>query len=143
MRPRVATGYPNYGNVLTVRADKKAALASCLARLVPIIQQAQVRFMTAPAPAIELILKLVDAYKGGFVYSTGNANFAVEQMRRLGIAANGNDATLGNFDMARLARLIGIVAPIFTGQRKPIKPGLTPTGVATNEFINPSISLRG
>jgi hypothetical protein len=137
------TGYPNYGNVLTVRADKKAPLAACLARLVPIIQQAQARFMTAPAPTIDLILKLDDAYKGGFVYSKGNANFAVEQMRRLGIAANGPDATLGNFDLARLARLIGIVAPIFAGQRKPIKPGLTPAGVATNQFINPAISLRG
>ena len=137
------TGYPNYANVLAVRADKKAALASCLARLVPIIQQAQTQFMTAPAATIGLTLKLVDAYKGGFVYSKNNANFAVEQMRRLGIVANGPDATLGNFDLTRLARLIGIVVPIFAGQHKPIKPGLTPADVATNEFINPTISLRG
>jgi len=136
------TGYPNYANVLAVRADKQAALASCLARLVPIIQQAQVDFMATPAATIGLTLKLVDAYKGGFVYSKDNATFAVEQMRRLGIVANGRDATLGNFDPARLQRLIAIVVPIFAGQHKPIKPGLTPADVATNQFINPAIGLR-
>ena len=39
------TGYPNYANVLTVRADKKPALAACLQRLVPLIEQAQAEFM--------------------------------------------------------------------------------------------------
>ncbi len=136
------TGYPNYANVLAVRADKQAALASCLARLVPIIQQGQVDFMTKPAAAIGLILKLADAYKGGFIYSKGNAEFAVTQMRRLGIVANGRDATLGNFDPARLQRLIAIVAPIFAGQRKPITANLTWTQVATNQFIDPAIGLR-
>ncbi len=108
------TGYPNYANVLTVRADKKPALAACLQRLVPLIQQAQAEFMATPATAIDLIV----------------------------IVGNGRDATLGNFDMARLGRLIGIVAPIFSGQRKPIRAGLGPGDVATNEFINSAIGLR-
>src|SRR6266540_765421 len=136
------TGYPNYANVLAVRADKKARLSQCLARLVPIIQQAQADFMAKPGPAIGLILRLVDAYKGGFVYSKGNAEFAVQQMRQLGIVANGPDATLGNFDPARLPRLIAIVGPISAGQRKPIKPNLTPADVGTNQFIDPAIGLR-
>ena len=136
------TGYPNYANVLTVRADKKPALAACLQRLVPLIQQAQAEFMATPATTIDLIVKLVQAYKGGFVYSRGNAQFAVDQMRHLGIVGNGRDATLGNFDMARLGRLIGIVAPIFSGQRKPIRAGLGPGDVATNEFISSAIGLR-
>jgi hypothetical protein len=136
------TGYPNYANVLAVRADKKATLTPCLARLVPLIQQAQADFMAKPGPAIGLILRLVDAYKGGFVYSKGNAEFAVQQMRQLGIVANGRDTTLGNFDPARLQRLIDIVGPISAGQRKPIKPNLTPADVGTNQFIDPAIGLR-
>ena len=136
------TGYPNYANVLAVRADKKATLTPCLARLVPLIQQAQADFMARPGPAISLILRLVDAYKGGFVYSQGNAEFAVQQMRQLGIVANGRDTTLGNFDPARLQRLIDIVGPISAGQRKPIKPNLTPADVGTNQFIDPAIGLR-
>ncbi len=136
------TGYPNYANVLAVRADQQATLGRCLARLVPILQQAQVDFMAKPDPAIGLILKLDAAYQGGFVYSKGNAEFAVAQLRRLGIVSNGPDATLGNFDPARLQRLLAIVAPIFAGQRKPIRAGLTPEQVATNQYINPSIGLR-
>jgi hypothetical protein len=136
------TGYPNYANVLAVRADKLTALGSCLKRLVPILQQAQVDFMTKPGPAIGLILKLVDAYKGGFVYSKGNAEFAVRQMHQLGIVSNGRDMTLGNFDPERLQRLIGIVGPISAGQRKPIKAGLTPSDVGTNQFIDPRVGLK-
>jgi hypothetical protein len=136
------TGYPNYANVLAVRADRQTALAGCLRRLVPLIQQAQLDFMAKPGPAIGLLLKLVDAYQGGFVYSKGNAEFAVEQMRRLGIVANGHDTTLGNFDPERLQRLISIVGPISTGQHKPIRAGLTPEQVATNQFTDPAIGLR-
>jgi hypothetical protein len=135
-------GYPNYANVLAVRSDKLGALAGCLRRLVPLIQQAQVDFMAKPGPAIGLLLKLVDAYKASFVYSRGNAEFAVQQMRQLGIVANGPDATLGNFDPARLQRLISIVGPISATQRKPIKAGLTPEQVGTNQFIDPAIGLR-
>ena len=138
----VDTGYPNYANVLTVRADQKAKLAPCLQRLVPIIQQGQVDFMRSPTKTLDLIVKLDDNYKGGFVYSRGLADFAVAQMRRLGIVDNGHDTTLGNFDTERLQRLINIVVPIFNGEKKPIKANLTPADVVTNEFIDPSIGLR-
>jgi len=137
------TGYPNYANVLAVRSDRRASLDGCLHRLVPLIQQAQVDFMAKPGPAIDLMVKLDGAYKTGFVYSKGNAEFAVAQMRQLGIVANGTDRTLGNFDTGRLDRLIKIVTPIFAGQRKPIKQGLGPVDVATNAYIDPAIGLRG
>jgi hypothetical protein len=137
------TGYPNYANVLAVRTDRRNALDACLHRLVPLIQQAQVDFMAKPGPAIDLMVKLDQSFKTGFVYSKGNAQFAVAQMRSLGIVANGTDRTLGNFDTGRLDRLIAITQPIFAGQRKPIKQGLGPVDVATNAYIDPSIGLRG
>jgi len=136
------TGYPNYANVLAVRTDKKPQLAGCLKRLVPMVQQAQADFMAKPAPTIDLLVKLAGAYQGGFIYSRGNAEFAAQQMQKLGIVANGPDHTLGNFDPARLQRLISIVGPISAGQRKPIKAGLAPAEVGTNEFIDPTIGLR-
>jgi hypothetical protein len=137
----VDTGYPNYANVLAVRADQKARLSPCLERLVPILQRAQVAFVRDPGPTLDLIVKLDEAYKGGFVYSPGLARFAVSAMRQLGIVDNGHDTTLGNFDEDRMRRLIGIVAPIFAGQRKPIRENLTPGDVTTNEFIDKSIRL--
>jgi hypothetical protein len=142
VRPRVAAGYPNYANVLSVRADQKAKLTPCLRRLVPMLQQAQVEFLNDPAKTLDLIVKLDQSYKSGFVYSPGLARFAVTQMRKLGIADNGHDSTLGNFDDERIRRLISILVPIFAGQRKPIRPNLAPGEVVTNEFIDPSIGLR-
>jgi hypothetical protein len=135
------TGYPNYGNVLAVRTDKKDALAPCLKRLVPMLQRAQVAFIANPEPVIKTILTANDAYKGSFVYTNGNARFAVEQLRRIGIVDNGPDRTLGNFDQGRLKRLIDIVGPILAAAKKPIKPGLEPEEVGTNEFIDPHVRL--
>jgi hypothetical protein len=38
-------------------------------------------------------------------------------------------------------RLIEIGKPIFAAQKKPIKDGLAPADVVTNEFINDKIGL--
>src|SRR6266487_5347136 len=109
---------------------------------VPIIQQGQVDFMRSPGATLDLLVKVDNAYKGGFASSRGLADFAVAQMRRLGIVDNGHDTTLGNFDTGRVQRLINIVVPIFNGEKKPVKANLTPADVVTNEFIDPSIGLR-
>jgi hypothetical protein len=62
-------------------------------------------------------------------------------MRERGIVGNGPDATLGNFDTARVAHMIEILGPVFAGQNKPIKAGLAPDQLVTNEFVDPSIGL--
>jgi hypothetical protein len=54
---------------------------------------------------------------------------------------NGPDQTLGNFDTARVQRMIDITTPIFTAQRQPPKDGLKPEDIATNEFVDMSIGL--
>jgi hypothetical protein len=48
---------------------------------------------------------------------------------------------LGNFDTARVQRMIDIVTPIFTAQRQPPKAGLKPEDIATNEFVDMSIGV--
>jgi len=70
------------------------------------------------------------------------AKFTAEQELKLGIVGNGSDKTLGNFDMSRIKRTIDIVGPIYAAQKQPVKAGLAPEAIVTNEFINPSISLE-
>ena len=43
---------------------------------------------------------------------------------------------------ARVQQLIGILAPIYAKQGKQTLSGLTPSDIVTNEFIDPSISLK-
>jgi hypothetical protein len=136
------TGYPMYGQALSIRAADKDALAPCLAKLVPIVQRAQVAYMTDPGRANGVIVSAVQADAGSvWTYSPGLADFAVTAMRERRIVGNGPDATLGNFDTTRISRMIEILGPVFAGQNKPIKDGLTPEQLITNEFVNPSIGL--
>jgi hypothetical protein len=135
------TGYPIYPEAVVVRADKKARLAACLRRLVPMIQQAQVDYLARPGPVNNLVVDLDARYKVGFPYTLGQADFSAAQQRKLGIVGNGPDRTLGNFDMGRIQRVMDIVVPIMTGRKQPIRPGLQREDLATNEFIDPSIGL--
>jgi hypothetical protein len=135
------TGYPIYPEAIVVRADKKAEYSACLKKLVPIIQRSQIDNTKDPTATNELIIKLNDDYKG-FPYSKEQAAFSVDQQLRLKIVTNGSNATLGDFDVDRVKRVIDIVTPIYSGQRKEVKPGLTPQDLVTNEFIDPSIGLN-
>jgi hypothetical protein len=134
------SGYPNYANILGIRPGDRGQLDGCLHRLVPIIQAAQVAFAANPGPAVEAMLAVNTAYHG-FPYDRPLADYAVRTMLEQAILGNGANRTLGDFDPARINRLIGILAPIFTGQKKPIKPGLTVDDVITNAYIDPAIGL--
>ena len=133
-------GYPFYPQALSIRAADKAKFAPCLKKLVPIIQRAQVDYLANPAATNKLVLDLVKQYNDGWVYTDALANYAIEKMRS-DFVKNGPDQTLGNFDNARLQRMIEIVTPIFTAQNQPPKSGLKPEDIATNEFIDASIGV--
>jgi hypothetical protein len=133
-------GYPFYPQALSIRAADKEKLAPCLEKLVPVVQRAQVDYLANPAKTNELILQLVKEYNTGWVYSAGLADYAISKMRS-DFVTNGPDQTLGNFDNARVQRMIEIVTPIFTAQRQPPKAGLKPEDIATNEFIDTSIGV--
>jgi hypothetical protein len=135
------TSFPNYGSPLVIRSGDKQQLAPCLRKLIPLVQQAQVDMMAHPDQTIALTVGLNRAFKASTPSTTESEAFAVHQMRQLGLVGNGPDTTMGNFDMARVQRLIGIVTPIFAAQRKPLKQDLQPAAVVTNEFINPAIGL--
>jgi len=135
-----ATGYDPYTSIVT-RPENITKYAACFKRLVPIIQQGIVDYAANPAPADALIVKLVTQYNNGWEYNAGEAAYAAKAMVSNGIIANSPDGELGDFDDARIQKLINIVAPIYAKDGKTIKAGLTPQDIATNQFIDPSIHL--
>jgi hypothetical protein len=138
------TGYPNYAQAAAIRAADKAALAPCLAKLVPILQQAQVDFITAPASTEDVIIKAVQAdHNDVWRYSPALADFSVRKLKELHLVGNGGNRTLGDLDGPRIKRMIDILTPIFARQRVPTRAGLTPGNLYTNEFIDPKIGLPG
>jgi hypothetical protein len=134
------TGYPIYPEAIVVRADKKVEYSACLKKLVPIIQRSQIEYVKAAGATNDLIIKLNDAYKG-FAYTKDQAAFSVDQQVKLKIVGNGTNTTLGDFDVDRIKKVIDVVTPIYSGQRKEIKAALTAQDLVTNEFIDPSIGL--
>jgi hypothetical protein len=137
------TGYVNYANSLAVRSADKAALAPCLRKLVPIIQQAQIDFVEQPDRAIGLIVEAAQRYQTGWRYSEKLARYSTRAMLDLGVVGNGPDQTLGNFDMNRVQRMIDILERVLERQHRPVREDLKPEDLATNEFIDPSISFTG
>ena len=138
------SGYPNYRNLLAIRSGDKGELAGCLRALVPMLQRATVDFLAEPEPVIATVLSIVDSTRQAYADSVDRSRHAVDVMRAEGLVGNGRTPMVGDFDLApggRVERLIRIDVPIFTGQRKALRPGLVPTDIATNEFLDPSVGL--
>ena len=109
----------------------------CLREVVPIIQQAHVDFLNNPDPTNQLILELVEVYDTGWIYTQGVADFAVSTMLELGIMGNGDNDTLGDFNMDRVVGLLEIIGQVTDADVS----GLAPEDLVTNEFIDFSIGL--
>ncbi len=136
------TGFNFYQQTLSVRKNQLTALTPCLKKLVPIMQQAIVDYIGNPTPTINLILKLVSAYNNGWTYTAGTGQYAVATMKKLGIIGDAPDGTLGDFTTSRVQQLINILVPIYQAQGKQTLTGLKPSDIVTNQFVDPSISLK-
>jgi hypothetical protein len=131
------TGYPEYFQSLVVRSDDVAAQAECLTALVPILQQAEVDYVTDPARTNGLIAELVETYDTGWVYTVDLADWSIATQLEYELVSNGDDATLGNYDMDRVQTLIDII----TEYTDYDVSGFAPEDLVTNEFIDTSIGL--
>ncbi|MDG4663725.1 ABC transporter substrate-binding protein [Mycobacterium sp. 236(2023)] len=134
-------GYPIYKSAMAVRSADLESNAACLEKLVPVLQRGAVDYMASPQAANDVILDAVEQYNTGWVYSQRNADYAKQAMLDLKLVGNGPDGTIGDFDTARIQGVIDITAPIFVEQGTAPADGLAPEAVATNRFIDPSVSL--
>jgi hypothetical protein len=135
-------GYPIYASAVTVRSAELEEMSPCLTALVPVLQQAEVDFFDDPAATNALILDLVEEYDTGWVYSEGVADYSVKTMIDLGLVSNGDNDYIGDFDEARVQKIIDSDTPIFTKLGTPPIEGITPADLVTNEFLDQSIGLK-
>ncbi|MFQ5516920.1 MAG: ABC transporter substrate-binding protein, partial [Acidimicrobiia bacterium] len=132
------SGFEVYSQQLTIRPDKLDDDArECLKAFIPVVQQAQIDFINAPEVTNAVILKAVEDLASFWVLDPGGVVDSVEKMKALGIVSNGPDDTLGNFDLARIQKVIDQVRDIPSFNVTTV----TAEDLATNEFIDPSIGL--
>jgi hypothetical protein len=134
-------GYSVYPSALSVRADRLEALRPCLAKLVPIMQRAQLGYLADPGPTNALIVELAEAYQTGWAYSPGVAGYAVQAMREEALVTNDPaSGVFGQFDPARMQQIVSTFGPILQAQGT-ITQIPSPEALYTNEFIDPTIRM--
>lgn len=138
------SGYPVYPETVTIKPDRKAELAPCLKKLVPIMQRSTAAYAADAAETNAFISELVGKYaaKGAFPYSKQQGDAAAKAMNDNDIIGNGRDKAVGDFDMSRVDKIVQIVTPIFAAQKTPVQDGLTGDQLVTNEFIDSSIGVK-
>jgi hypothetical protein len=136
------TGWKIYQAALAVRTGELEDLSPCLEQLVPVMQQAEVDFFADSAATEALIIKLVEEFDTGWVYSKGVATYSVESMLADGIVSNGDNATLGDFNAERVSEIFDVAVPLFTGLGTVPAEGLTAEDLYTNDFIDDTIGLK-
>lgn len=138
-------GYRPYP-ALVVRAGTVAEEADCLARLVPMIQKAQVDYLADPGPVNARMPELSRPFADFRPVSPAAADDAVKRMVELNVASNGPNATVGDFDEARVAQVIADALPAIE-EADPeaglaaVKPHIGPADLVTNRFIDPEIGI--
>jgi len=134
--------FPVYQDELAVRTDKLAAETPCLKKLVPVFQQDAVAYGKDPSSANAAIVKFTAALKGtGAQVSADAAAYAAKAQVQYGLVANGDNGVYGSYDDAVLQQAIDKIGPVLKAEGKAPKAGITPADLATNEFLDPSISL--
>jgi len=130
-------GFPVYSQTLGIVPDRLEELTPCLTELIPVIQQATVDYYGDPAATNAKIVETVKVYDTFWTYPAELAEFSVEKQLELGLAGNGPDDTVGNFDTARVQEVIDAL----TEAKMDFPADITPDDLVTNEFIDESIGF--
>lgn len=133
-------GWTSYPQNLAVNALRVDELRDCLVAVIPLLQQAQIDFITTPRRTIDTIIDVVQQLDTTWSQTLALATYATETMTQLRIVQNGDTATFGDFESPRLDDFIARAIPILREQGIDV-PDLSPGDIATNEFLNPAITL--
>lgn len=133
-------GYPNYTGMLSVATNRMDELAPCLEKLVPVIQQSMVDYITDGTEVLELLHEFNEKGYATSWWKTPMADleYAWKVMGER-IVHNGTNDTVADFDMERVARMHEIVKPWLDERAA---EDVSPEMVVTNRFIDPSIGFK-
>ena len=143
-----AYGMNDYDEVIEVPKTKFSAMQSCLTKLVPMIQQAEVDYVQSPATVNTVLNKFNSGGFGANYWSTSLAysSAAVAVMLKYDLVGNSQSGSgpIGGLNLTRVAQNISTLVPIYASQQSTTyMTGVTASDVATNQFINSSIKLPG
>lgn len=136
-------GYEIYPHAWSVRTGDMEELSPCLSKLVPMLQQAQIDYISDPEPVNAALLRIAQTIPDGPPMTAGGNTDSVKVQLAQKIVGNGPDNSLGDFDTARVDRVISAVTPILRKRGIEVSDGLAAAAIVTNKFIDPTIGLKG
>jgi len=135
-------GWNSYAQNMAIRADRLEALSSCLKVLVPMMQQAQLDYITSPDRANAIIKAAVVAFDSWWTQSDGDLANGAAQLRDLKLIGNGDTPTFGDLEESRVNDFIGKATPVLREQGLDIGD-IAASDIVNNEFLNPDITYAG
>ncbi|MCD0452936.1 nitrate ABC transporter substrate-binding protein [Actinocorallia sp. API 0066] len=135
-------GYDIYASNLSVRADKLEKLAPCLEKLVPLVQQAGVDYLTSPDATNKVIIDMVAEVVSFFPYSEGEATYSAQLLKDKGLIGNEADGSLGTYDTKRVTEQVEMLAPVLKAAGIDVPSDLRPEDFFTDRFTDHKIGIK-
>lgn len=132
------TGYNPYSEMGETTPQNLSKYSACFAKLVPMIQRAQVAYLQNPGRVNSLIVDMDKKFgEIGGNYTAPLADYAVKTLQADKIVAQPASGGFGSFDPSRVTTLISQLQK--AGAK--VKPGLSPSSVYTNKYIDSSVKF--
>lgn len=135
-------GWNSYAQNFAIRKDRLEELRPCLEKIVPVIQQAQIDYISDPTQANALIISTVKTYDSWWSQSEGDVSNGAASQKDLGIVGNGDTETFGDLEETRVNDFIAKATPILREQGLEIAD-ITAGDITDNSFLDTSITYKG
>jgi hypothetical protein len=138
------SGYNPYSEMGEATPANIRKYSACFAKLVPMIQQGEINFITHPQRVDAIIVALNKAFNEiGGNYDARVANYAVKTLLADKIVWQTPGEPFASFDLGRVRQLISQLRPVLKKTGKTLPSTFSPSAVMTNRFIDKSIKFTG
>lgn len=134
-----SAGYDPYELAAYTKPADVTKYAACFKQLVPMMQDAQIKYLEHPSAVNGLILRLINAYGIGKPYNAPLEAYADKTMLEDKLIHNASNGVLGYINMARVQKYIDQLTSSKAVTNLP--SSFSAADVATDQFIDPNIHM--
>ena len=139
-------GLPFYQSSVSVANNKLSQLKPCQQKLVPIMQQAQVDYVTNPSEINTLLADYNNKGLGASFWKTpvdlNDAAAKIMVSDKL-VANTPGTSSLGGFNMSQVDQVLTALVPVYQAAgTSSLNPAVKSSDIATNQFIDTTIGLK-
>lgn len=134
-----SAGYDPYELAAYTKPADVTKYASCFKQLVPMMQEAQLKYMEHPSAVNRLVLRLINAYGIGKPYNAPLEAYSDKTMLQDKLIHDASNGVLGYINMSRVQKYIGQLTSSKAVTNLP--SGFDAASVATDQFIDPNVHM--